>query len=300
MNKLTIKTCPLCGGTHLSPFLDCTDHYATGEKFTIMKCDDCSFCLTQDAPVEAEIGRYYESPDYISHSDTRKGMMNSIYHWVRNLQLQNKASLVNRVTPRKEGRLLDIGTGTGYFSNTMVNKGWEVEAIEKNAQAREFAARHFKLHVLDETALDTLPDKAFDVVTMWHVMEHIEHINELWDTLYRVLADDGALIIAVPNCKSYDAEKYGAWWAAYDVPRHLWHFAPDTMQKFAIKHHFILTEQHPMPFDAFYVSMLSEKYKGTKSTFIKGMCAGAAALGSSWVKGKEQSSSMIYIFRKQK
>lgn len=136
MNKLTIKACPLCGGTHLERTLTCVDHYATGEMFHLCRCRDCGFLFTQDFPAEAEIGRYYETPDYISHTDTRKGAMNSVYHWVRRYMLGRKGRLVEKEAHRKEGRLLDIGTGTGYFADTMLRRGWQVEAVEKSGQAR--------------------------------------------------------------------------------------------------------------------------------------------------------------------
>lgn len=298
MNKFTIKACPLCGGTHLERALTCVDHYASGEMFHLCRCEDCGFLFTQDFPVEAEIGRYYETPDYISHSDTRKGAMNSVYHWVRNYMLGRKARLVTHEAHRKEGRLLDIGTGTGYFADTMQRRGWQVDAVEKNPGARAFAKEHFNLDVKPDTALGDFAPGSFDVITLWHVMEHLESLNEMWETLHSLLTDKGVLIIAVPNCSSFDAKKYGAYWAAYDVPRHLWHFTPGTMQQFGAKHGFIMKERHPMPFDAFYVSMLTEKHMRHSCTFLRGMITGTLAWLSALVK-KERSSSMIYVFRKK-
>lgn len=153
MNKLSINACPLCGGTHLKRVMTCTDYYASGEQFDVLSCEDCGFTFTQGVPVEAEIGRYYETPDYISHSDTKKGAMNAIYHQVRKYMLGKKARLVAKESHRKSGRLLDIGTGTGYFASTMEQRGWKVEAIEKNAQARMFAQEHFGLDVKAEEEL---------------------------------------------------------------------------------------------------------------------------------------------------
>ena len=269
MEKLSINACPVCGSTHL-----------------------------KGVPVEAEIGKYYETPDYISHTDTRKGAMNSVYHYVRSYMLGRKARLVAKEAHRKTGRLLDIGTGTGYFADTMVRRGWKVEAVEKNPQAREFAKEHFGLEVKPESALQEFAPGSFDVITLWHVMEHLEHLNETWEKLFKLLKERGVLIVAVPNPSSYDAEKYKEWWAAYDVPRHLWHFTPSVMQQFGVKHGFKLAEQHPMPFDAFYVSMLTERYKGSRLSFLKGMWTGLLAWFSSLAK-KERSSSMIYVFRKK-
>lgn len=298
MSKLNINVCPLCQGNHLKCTMVCVDYYASGEQFEIYKCEDCGFQFTQNFPVEAAIGRYYETPDYISHSDTKKGVVNNLYHLVRKQMLNRKAQLISHLLGKSSGRLLDIGTGTGYFSDMMVRKGWTVDAIEKNVQAREFAKEHFELNVQDESAMKEFAPNTYDAITLWHVMEHLENLNETWERLYELLSNKGVLVVAVPNCASYDAEKYKEYWAAYDVPRHLWHFTPNTMQQFGAKHNFILAAQYPMPFDAFYVSMLSEKYKKSFSPFVKGMSVGTVAWFSSLAK-KEKSSSMIYVFRKK-
>lgn len=298
VNILHIDTCPLCGKSHFVKEMTCTDHYATGESFDLYRCQDCGFLFTQGVPTEAEIGRYYESPDYISHSDTNKGLMNRIYHWVRRYMLGRKARLIRHSSRLNKGALLDIGTGTGYFSHFMQQKGWTVSAIEKSPQAREFAREHFALDVKAPEELAGLSDASFDVVTLWHVMEHLEHLNETWEILHRILKERGILIIAVPNPTSYDAQKYREMWGAYDVPRHLWHFSPSILQRFGAKHGFILAEQHPMPFDAFYVSILSEKYRKSGMPFLKGMLSGTRAWFAS-AANKERSSSMIYVFRKK-
>lgn len=173
-----------------------------------------------------------------------------------------------------------------------------MSAIEKSPQARRFAQTHFGLEVRKPEELTDYPDKSFDVITLWHVMEHLEHLNDTWETLGRILKDRGILVIAVPNPTSFDAGKYKEMWAAYDVPRHLWHFTPSVMQQFGAKHNFILCERHPMPFDAFYVSMLSEKYRKSSIPFLKGLWSGTEAWFVSLAK-KERSSSMIYVFRKK-
>jgi 2-polyprenyl-3-methyl-5-hydroxy-6-metoxy-1,4-benzoquinol methylase len=298
MNKLTIKACPLCGGTHLKHVMTCTDFYASGESFELFSCDDCRFTFTQGFPTGAAMDGYYESPGYVPHSDARKGMMNVAYHRVRKHMLGRKARLVMKTSRCSSGKLLDIGTGTGYFPSVMIEKGWEVEAIEKNTHARAFAKEKFGLDVKPEEALDTFEPGMFDVITLWHVMEHLENLSKIWNRLYELLADKGILIIAVPNCASYDAEKYGANWAAYDVPRHLWHFTPTTMQQWASKQGFIMAERYPMPFDAFYVSMLSEKNMKKFFPFLRGLYTGLLAWFSALVR-KERSSSMIYVFRKK-
>ena len=299
MNSIHINQCPLCGCTHSSKAFTCIDHYASGESFAVCVCDACRFMWTQDFPAEAEIGAYYESADYISHTDTRRGVMNTLYHHVRNLMLKRKAGLVERASGQRTGRLLDIGTGTGYFPATMQQRGWKVEAIEKSEQARAFAQTHFGLSVQpDEALMGAFAGERFDVITLWHVMEHLEPLNEVWQRLHQLLADDGVLVVAVPNSASFDAQYYGSAWAAYDVPRHLWHFTRDTMAQWGMKHGFEPVGLHPMPFDAFYVSMLTEKQLKHSAAFLRGMWTGLLAWFSALVK-RERSSSLIYVFRKK-
>lgn len=273
----------------------CTDFYASGEAFELYRCGDCGFLFTQGVPCSAEIGKYYETPDYISHSDSRKGLVNKIYHLVRAYMLRRKVNLVEREARQQKGRILDIGTGTGYFANAMAQRGWTVEATEKNAAARTFARTHFGLEVKEQ---NTSPYNTFNIITLWHVMEHIEDLNHTWQQLHEWLAADGLLIVAVPNSRSYDAQKYQAHWAAYDVPRHLWHFTPDTMVRFGSRHHFTCVRRYPMPFDAFYISILSEKYRQHKFPVLRGLCAGIAAWCSAWFR-PDRSSSIIYVFKKQ-
>ena len=298
MNVLKIDKCPLCGNNRFEKALECTDHYATGESFCICRCRQCGFLFTQGVPTEAEIGRYYESPDYISHSDTNRGWTNRVYHWVRRFMLKRKVHLVKQSSGLSQGTLLDIGTGTGYFPHALQQAGWKVTAIEKSPKARAFAAEHFQLDVLPPEALSSLPDASFDAITLWHVLEHLEALNETWQQLYRLLKPNGVLVIAVPNPSSYDAAYYGERWAAYDVPRHLWHFAPAILQQFGVKHGFIMAERHPMPFDACYISMMTERYYQKSLPFLRGLWVGAKAWMATLGK-KERSSSMIYIFRKK-
>lgn len=298
MKKITIKSCPLCGSETLEPVLTCVDSYASGEAFALCSCRACGFVLTQDAPVEEEMGRYYDVPDYISHTDTRRGLMNRVYHWARCLMLYRKARLLEHEAHRCTGRLLDIGAGTGYFAATMQRRGWQVEAVERSEKARRFALERFGLEVKADGRLAEMADGAFDVITLWHVMEHLEHLHETWQALHRLLDNRGILVVAVPNRSSADAQRYGAYWAAYDVPRHLWHFTPETMQRLGAAHGFILASRHPMPLDGFYVSMLSEQHMRRRFPFVRGLVVGTWCWVRSLVK-KDRSSSIIYVFRKK-
>lgn len=278
--------------------MTCTDHYATGEAFDICRCTDCGFLFTRNVPDETEIGCYYDSPEYVSHTDTSKGVAYRLYHYVRQVMLREKARLIKRACGLSYGHLLDIGAGTGYFGHYMQKCGWQVSAIEKSPQARRFAEEHFRLRIDAPEALAAYEADSFDVITLWHVMEHLQDLNGTWERLSSLLKDRGALIVAVPNPCSFDAAYYKEAWAAYDVPRHLWHFSPSVMQQFGAKYGFKLVGHHPMPFDAFYVSWLSERYKKSRLPFVRGMWKGLEAWLVSLTK-KERSSSMIYVFRKR-
>ena len=297
MTHITHTECPLCGSSRLQPRFSCKDQFATGEEFEIFRCEECSFTFTQNVPDEKVIGRYYESPSYVSHSDTDKGLVNRCYHVVRSIMLRRKAQLIDSLVDAGKTRLLDYGAGTGYFARAMRKRGWDVAAIEKSEQARNYSKEKFSFEMLPVEALDDFADEEFDVITLWHVMEHIQDINGFWDKLYKILDGNGIAVIAVPNSASYDAQRYGEHWAAYDVPRHLWHFSPSTIMKMGRKHGFILERQYTMPFDGFYISMLSERYKGAKMPLLGGLCSGLFGWFASWSK-KSASSSIIYVFRK--
>lgn len=225
--------------------------------------------------------------------------MNHIYHRVRNHMLKQKAKLVEQHCGKKSGNLLDVGAGTGYFASTMQQRGWQVDAIEKSADARTAGNTHFGLQMMPDEALFTQPVATYDAITLWHVLEHIEPLEQTCEQLKQLLKPDGVLVVALPNCSSYDAQHYGKEWAAYDVPRHLWHFTPATLATLASKVGLTLVATKPMPFDAFYVAMLSEKNRGKNCPFLRGCLLGTrawiAALGN-----RERSSSVIYILKKEK
>lgn len=299
MTIISYDKCPLCKSNAIKKRFTCIDKFATGEEFDIYECDNCGLAFTQNIPDEKEIGRYYESPSYISHSNTNKGFVNTVYHLVRMIMLRNKARLVERLTILKNGNILDYGAGTGYFARTMTAKGWNVIAIEKSKKARELALKEFGFKMQDTDTLADIKDKELDVVTMWHVMEHIQDPDKMWSELHRILDDTGIAIVAVPNSISYDAQRYKEHWAAYDVPRHLWHFTPSSIMRWGEKHGFLLEKQLTMPFDGFYISMLSEQNRGSRLHTIRGFWNGLKG----WVaqsKRRSASSSIIYVFRKKR
>lgn len=295
MAKFNISNCPVCGEDEFIPFMTCTDYFVSGEQFEIAECAECGFKFTANAEEEQYAGKYYQSEEYISHSNTASGLVNRIYHRVRRYMLGRKRRLVAKASGLRPGRILDVGTGTGFFLQEMKKHGWQVTGTEQNAKARTFASHEFGLNVLPSADLFDLESGTYDAITLWHVLEHLHRLKDYMETFIRLLKPGGRLVIAVPNPASFDAMHYKAFWAAWDVPRHLWHFSPGQMKRFGERYGFRLVSMHPMPFDAFYVSILSEKYKKSKAALIRGIWHGKI----SWLKSllnKERCSSVIYVF----
>lgn len=260
MEHKQITSCPLCGQKEFKDVLLVKDHMITKESFQIRQCSACGFHFTNPRPSPEEIGRYYKSEEYVSHSSSKKGIINKLYNWVRKYTLRQKVKLLERVSPGKE--LLDVGAGTGHFLNACKQKGFHVEGLEPDKDAARFAREAFQLELKSLDSLRGIPAASKDVITMWHVLEHVYDLQADFSDLVRILKDDGVLIIAVPNPESFDARYYGEYWAAYDVPRHLYHFSEKDIAQLARIHGLVLKAVLPMKFDSFYVSMLSEKYKG--------------------------------------
>ncbi len=293
MNPIRYDHCPLCQSGDLSFFLNTSDFMLSKEAYGLWKCASCGFIFTQNAPGPEEIGKYYQSHDYISHSDTKQGLMNRLYHMARSFMLGEKYRMVRRVAKGKA--LLDIGTGTGYFPNYMKQKGYRAMGVEVDPKAREFAEKEFGLKVFSPG--DFISKKIqgkFDAITLWHVLEHVHDLHPYMERMKDYLEPDGALIIALPNCTSLDARHYRDYWAGYDVPRHLWHFTPSTLKYLAEKHGFQVNKMKRLPLDPFYNAMLSEKYKGNKLYLLSGMIIGKLAFLESLFR-PERSSSLVYF-----
>jgi len=292
------NVCPLCKSDKITVILSCTDYFISHEVFPIAQCQKCGFRFTQDYPDEKDIGRYYESEDYISHSNTSKGFSNKLYRLARNLMLRRKLFIVNKITAKNRGFLLDIGSGTGHFANTMKRGGWQVKGIEINEKARNFSKANFGLDISGPEDIPSLQTSGFDCITLWHVLEHFHDPFKYASEISRLLKPGGVCVIALPNSSSFDAEHFGKFWAAYDVPRHLWHFNPVTFRRFAEQNGFKLEKILSLPLDLFYISILSEKYSGSRISFFTGMTVAKMYWFASIFK-KERSSSIIYILRKR-
>ena len=286
--------CPICDTNQVSLLMQVNDFSLTGDLFDLYKCQNCSLNFTHPIPDKDQIAPYYNFPEYISHTDIKKGWMNSLYHKVRQHTLRKKTDWVQSLFTGYKGSILEVGAGTGAFADAMAKNGWQVTALEPDASSREIAFKNYGIHLLPSVELENLPQSSFDVITLWHVLEHVHDLKFYINTFKKLLKQNGRLIIAVPNHTSYDAQFYKNYWAAYDVPRHLYHFSPSSMQFLMKSNGFNLASLKPMWFDSFYVSLLSEKYKktgllGIVRAFIIGGVSNLIALNSN-----SKASSIIY------
>lgn len=293
MEKL--EHCPICNSAQFNPFLACVDNTVSRETFTIVQCNSCGFKFTNPRPDESDLGRYYKSEDYVSHSNTKKGFINSTYQSVRKYTLLKKLQLISKYF--KTGKILDIGCGTGEFLNTCKDAKWQTFGIEPDEDARKMAVQNYGLNVQEESELKNFPDASFDIISMWHVLEHVPKLNQRIEDLKRLIKPSGIIIVAVPNCNSLDAKIYKEQWAAYDVPRHLYHFTPKDIETAFKKHGLNTFKILPMVFDSFYVSMLSEKIKTGKTNIIRSTWNGFRS-NLSAIKSGKTYSSQIYLIRK--
>lgn len=289
--------CPACGSAKLKSILTAKDYTVSNESFTIVECTDCTLRFTQDVPDRNAIGPYYKSENYISHTNTSKGYINSLYQWVRKRTLKQKRKLIEKTTGLKTGTLLDIGSGTGAFVSEMKQAGWQITGLEPDEDARKVALQINDVELNNMNLFYELPENRYDAITMWHVLEHVHDLQGYISKLKLLLKDSGKLFIAVPNYIAKDAAIYQEFWAAYDVPRHLYHFSPQAMKMLIEKHGMNIEQYKPMWYDSFYVSMLSSKYKKGKTdliaSFINGLRSNSKAIANA-----QRCSSIIYIIRK--
>ena len=274
-------------------FLNVKDYSVSQETFELLYDETLDMLITHPQPSLEKLPSYYESVNYISHTDGNKTVFEKMYQFVKGIALKNKLKLIN--TQSSKGRILDIGAGVGDFLQVAKNDGWQTIGIEPSDKAKTIAKSKGVFFVED---LSQLENNSFDIITMWHVLEHVPDLENQIKELKRLLKPNGTVIIAVPNFKSHDALHYGKYWAAYDVPIHLWHFSKTAIKKLFAKEDLHLVKVLPMKFDSFYVSLLSEKYKTGKMNFIKAFFIG---LKSNW-KGSQnlEYSSHIYLIKNDK
>ncbi len=289
-----IEKCTACGLTNFELFLQCKDYTVSQETFNVVSCKGCGFKFTNPRPPDSVLGNYYKAESYVSHTNSKKGVINKLYHAVRSYTLKKKVKLINSFVSR--GTVLDYGCGTGMFLASLVKDKWEAYGLEPDDSARGIAsALGLNVFSSKDKIQTYIADKKFNAITLWHVLEHVTDMAETLSFFKTKLHKDGVLVIAVPNHVSYDALHYKEHWAAFDVPRHLHHFELSTMKLLVEKAGFKLQETKPMKFDSFYVSMLSEKNKTGSVNLLKAFWVGLKS--NLKAKNANSYSSTIYIFK---
>ena len=299
MNK--VDKCFYCGSQSLAVLVRASDFMITGEEFSVVRCISCSFAFTNPRPDDNDIGRYYQSEDYISHNDQAKGLMGFLYRFVRKYMLRKKCLLLTKILPdKKEPKLLDYGCGTGEFLARARREGFRTFGVEPDKNART-QAKEKGLYIAD--SLNQLANrskiKKFDIITLWHVLEHIPDINQILIKFNDILPPDGLIVVAVPEYKCYDASFYGKYWAAWDLPRHLNHFDQSSLINWFDSNGFSPIAHYPMWYDAIYISLLSERYKKSGLFgMLRGICIG---FWSNFIAffTLRPFSSQIYVFQRK-
>ncbi|MCB0494593.1 MAG: class I SAM-dependent methyltransferase [Cyclobacteriaceae bacterium] len=285
----TLTACPSCGSRALEHHIEVKDYSVSGEVFTIVKCTACGLLLTNPRPQPSELGQYYQSEDYVSHTNNGNNPVNLIYKLARTQTLRWKYNLIKKFNPLT---ILDFGCGTGHFLSYCKEKGLTVFGYEPDGNARSIAIKNVGESIVSQT--EEL-NETYDVITMWHVLEHVSELAEVMKWLKKKLHPNGRLVIALPNHESLDAKMFNEYWAAYDVPRHLYHFSKDSLKALAIKYGFCLESMHPMKLDSFYVSLLSNKYRSGSikpfNSFINGFKS------NTYAKNRMNYSSVIYVLK---
>ena len=286
--------CPVCGSTDIYFVFSTKDNTVSKQEFEIWECKECTLRFTQDIPDLSFIGSYYKSEEYISHSNTSKGLINRLYKSVRNRSLVQKRKLIQKTTGMDKGKLLDLGSGIGSFVNEMTNHGWDVTGIEPDNDARTVALTSYNITLADNDLFKNLPENSFDVITLWHVLEHVHELHDYVVLLKKRLKENGKLFIAVPNYTALDGKIYKQFWAAYDVPRHLYHFTPKSMDDLMKRHGLKILDYKPMWFDSFYISLLSSKYKDGRVNWVRAIWRGLRS-NIKAIRNIQKCSSVIYV-----
>lgn len=277
-------------------YITCKDHLVSNEPFDLLYNSDYEMLETFPKPLNKNISKYYQSNNYISHTDAKTSITDKMYQWVKRYMLQKKRHFIASFKTQKT--ILDIGCGTGDFLQVCEKKGWKISGVEPEKRALEKAKSKVESPKNIYASIENLPIQKYDIITLWHVLEHVPNVKEYIQKLSNLLLDDGKLIIAVPNFKSYDAKYYKQFWAAYDVPRHLWHFSKKSIKLLFQEKGFEIIKTKAMPFDAFYIALMSEKNKSGTTYFLRPFFIGLLSnIISVW---KKEPSSRIHVLKKRK
>ena len=285
----------------LKHVLSANDHLVTGRKFDILKNPETTILETHPRPTKEELPTYYDSENYTSHNDKSAGIVSFCYRIIKSISTRRKIRIgqnsLSKNTPQNKPRLLDVGCGTGDFLYSCLKKGWQINGIENNKNAKNNSRTEVSSFIFDDFEFLKSQPERFDIITMWHSLEHIIDLKQTIVDMKKLLTNKGVIVVACPNHKSFDAMFYKESWAAYDLPRHLWHFDKDSISKLFLEHNMQLTKTLPMYWDSFYISILSEKIISKKNKFLKGVIVGLLSNVSAMFS--KEHSSLIYVFNKK-
>ncbi len=290
---LSLKQCPACQHETWQPVLTARDHLVSGENFAIVKCENCGLLFTNPRPQDDDLPGYYESDEYISHSNQAQTFTDRLYKLARYFTLRQKRRIIEKYHPDSGKTLLDVGCGTGHFLQHCQNNGWQINGMEPHKQARQ------KAEALTGTtiyaSLSDIATQTFNVITLWHVLEHVTDLRGTVQQLHELLQPNGLLVVAVPNHQAYEATKFGSHWAAWDVPRHLYHFDRQSIGKLFATHKMELIATLPMWLDSYYISLLSNQYATGSKKLINSFITGS--LSNIYAIKNGNFSSLVYLFR---
>ena len=284
--------CPWCESEKAQIHLWLKDEFLTKEDFHICECLNCGLLYTMPRPDKEKIGAYYKSEAYYSHQENKKGFIPKVYERVKTINLKYKYRLAT--SGMQPGKLLDIGCGVGDFLHTAEMHGWECIGVEPSEDAKAIAQKRMKGTIITSEKLESFSDGAFDVITMWHVLEHVDDLKWQVTQLQRLVKPSGRVVIAVPNYKSYDGQYYKEHWAAYDVPRHLNHFNRITLSKIFKTSGLELVKMDKLKWDAYYISYLSEQYRHHSLPLVRGLYRGF--ISNCKARRSGEWSSLVYVF----
>lgn len=284
--------CPVCAAEQFIEYAHIKDFFLTQEVFKVDQCNVCGLLLTNPFPENSEISKYYDSTEYFSHPDKKKSIIGWVYEWVKKRNIRYKFKLAT--SGILAGNVLDIGCGSGDFLFYAKSKFWNVSGIEPNDKARAFSQKKTESLIYHPEKINSIADSSFDVITMWHVLEHVEELNEQCKQIKRLIKPGGRIVIALPNIGSEDAKRYGNYWAGFDVPRHLYHFGFDQIRMLMNNHGFGFLKREPLHWDAYYVSMLSEKYRYKRINPFRFVINGW--ISNIKARKSREFSSNVYIF----
>ena len=267
--------------------IEVVDYFLTKEKFKIQKTSVPGLLKTTPTPTKEDIIKYYKSERYISHNSRKTGLFFFFYRFLRSINFYVKYRFLS--STKNNQNVLDFGSGEGYFLNKLQKKGIKACGVDSSETPSLTS-------VYKSIFAEQLNNQKFSHITAWHSIEHVHDLEKTISRMYDLLDEKGTIIVGVPNYLSFDARYYKRFWAAYDVPRHLWHFDKKSLKEVFENKGFRLVKSSPMILDAYYVSLLSESYKKSTLKILKSIFVGT--ISNALALFTKEYSSNIFVFTK--